>query len=167
MGATRRVRNLAFAGSLLLLTACSSPKSSSAPGAQAWSRESTGPVATRTPPVSAVSAVSTVPRPWYADRLEKLGFVVFPAHVDVGDFSTESLDEGSSKLSASRGKIVLLNFWATWCPPSGSLGSAFNASAIPTTYLIDKTGKAIAGTRGAQEYASPEFLSIVSQLASQ
>jgi peroxiredoxin len=33
------------------------------------------------------------------------------------DFELKSLDGRSAKLSDYRGKIVLLNFWATWCAP--------------------------------------------------
>ena len=161
--------------------------------------------------------VSTAPRPWYADKLEKLGFYVFPAPVDVGDFTVEALKGGAASLSQARGKAVLLNFWATWCPPcrqempsiealwnksknksftifavsvgeekatvdkfiaeqkysypifldpQNKLGSAFNASSIPTTYIIDKNGKVIAGTQGAREYDGPEVMAFFAELAS-
>lgn len=33
------------------------------------------------------------------------------------DFTIKSLDGGDVKLSAYKGKVVLLNFWATWCGP--------------------------------------------------
>jgi thiol-disulfide isomerase/thioredoxin len=33
------------------------------------------------------------------------------------DFELQRLDGGTQKLSDLKGKAVLLNFWATWCPP--------------------------------------------------
>ncbi|MCK4833281.1 MAG: TlpA family protein disulfide reductase [Gammaproteobacteria bacterium] len=33
------------------------------------------------------------------------------------DFELQDMDEEKIKLSDYRGKVVLLNFWATWCPP--------------------------------------------------
>lgn len=41
------------------------------------------------------------------------------------DFSLTGLDGRSYQLSAFRGKPVILNFWATWCPPCRAEMPAF------------------------------------------
>ena len=33
------------------------------------------------------------------------------------DFTLYDIDEKQHKLSAYRGRVVIVNFWATWCPP--------------------------------------------------
>jgi peroxiredoxin len=155
-------------------------------------------------------------QPWYADGLRKLGFTVFPKPVPIDDFEAQALGGPSIKLSSLRGKIVLLNFWATWCPPcraempaiqalwektkdkaftvmgislgeaegtvkefiskhgygypvfldpTGELGAAFNARSIPTTYLIDKSGKAIAGIIGGAPYDDADSIALFARLA--
>ena len=37
--------------------------------------------------------------------------------VDAPNFVLEDMDEYEYDFSEYRGKVVLLNFWATWCPP--------------------------------------------------
>lgn len=154
---------------------------------------------------------------WYASGLEKLGFTVFPKPQPLEEYVVQALGGARSKLSDQKGKIVLLNFWATWCPPcraempsidalwkktkdvnftvmgvsvgedpakvkdfiagqgysypifvdpSGELGTAFGARAIPTTYILDKTGAAIAGKVGGASYDSAEAVSLFAELAS-
>ena len=56
----------------------------------------------------------------YLDRARKHGPVTLVGNVQgvpAPDFSLPSLDGRKVKLSDFRGKAVLLNFWATWCPP--------------------------------------------------
>ncbi len=56
-------------------------------------------------------------RPWYAVRLEKLGFYVFDKPSRPADFTVETVGGKLARRSSLKGNIVLLNFWATWCPP--------------------------------------------------
>ena len=169
-------------------------------------------------PIAALGAQGgSVATPWYAGALEKLGFTVFPKPQVLDDFSIQTLGGSTLRLSDQRGRIVLLNFWATWCPPcreempaidklwqrtkdrpftvmgvsvgetpatvrafisrqgyaypifvdpTGALGAAFGASSIPTTYILDKTGAAIAGKVGGAPYDGTEAGSIFAELAS-
>ncbi|WP_319562303.1 TlpA disulfide reductase family protein [Marispirochaeta sp.] len=50
-------------------------------------------------------------------RFYRLGFGVPPQPVDAPDFSIMDLKGNRVSLSSFRGDVVLLNFWATWCPP--------------------------------------------------
>jgi peroxiredoxin len=56
----------------------------------------------------------------YLDRTRKHGPMKLVGDVQgvpAPDFTLPSLDGRKVKLSDYRGKAVLLNFWATWCPP--------------------------------------------------
>lgn len=155
-------------------------------------------------------------RPWYAERLERLGFFVFDQPFSFADFSVEKMEGGTRARSASKGNIVLLNFWASWCPPckeempsienlskamkgkkfevmavnlgdtkatvrdflkqygytfpvymdqKSSLSRAYASKGIPTTYIVDKSGKFIAGVIGGIRYDHPEVVAIMNYLA--
>jgi thiol-disulfide isomerase/thioredoxin len=194
-----------FTSFVVLLTACS-PKAVTAESPAA-------PKAAETTQQSAADISSS---------LAKLGFHVFPEAVVLPTFTVPALktSEGQDALDSAKlaGKVTLLNFWATWCPPckkempsiqrleeimkgtdfriaavstgekrktvedfiaktaytfpvyldeSGSLGASFASQGIPTTYIIDKSGKIYAGIVGSTEYDSPELLTVLKAMAAQ
>ncbi len=49
----------------------------------------------------------------------ELSFELSPVDppITAPDFLLKDMDEQGYRLSNYRGKVVLLNFWATWCPP--------------------------------------------------
>jgi thiol-disulfide isomerase/thioredoxin len=49
----------------------------------------------------------------------KLGYNLtpLPKPVPAPGFTLEDMDEEKHSFKELRGKVVLLNFWATWCPP--------------------------------------------------
>ena len=155
-------------------------------------------------------------RPWYASELEALGFEVFSSPRPVPAFQVEALGRENARLADLKGKVVLLNLWATWCPPcraempsiqglwaklkdksftvmavsvgedrqkvrdfidktryafpvyldpKGAVGQLFGASSIPTTYIIDKSGRAIAYAVGSREYGSAKAMAVFEELA--
>src|SRR4030067_2247344 len=48
---------------------------------------------------------------------QKKSYVPVVAGVEAIDFTLPDLDGNPRKLSDYRGKVVSLNFWATWCKP--------------------------------------------------
>ena len=50
--------------------------------------------------------------------------------------------------------------------PSNALGVKFGARSIPTTYVLDKAGKAIAGKVGGASYDSAQSIALFAELAS-
>ncbi|MHB9151932.1 MAG: TlpA disulfide reductase family protein [Spirochaetales bacterium] len=165
---------------------------------------------------SAQWAAAASIKPWYAPKLEKLGFYVFDPPFVFQDFKVINLAGAEKARANAKGKIVLLNFWATWCPPckeeipsiealsqamkgknfevfavnlgddsatvksfvaehklsfpiyldpKNLLSGTYASQGIPTTYLLDKDGRFIAGMVGAYNYSNPDFMSLLDELS--
>ena len=63
------------------------------------------------------------------DLFETLQIGRFDEPVDAPDFSLPLVGGGEAKLSDYKDKVVLLNFWATWCPYCRT-----ERAALQTTY---------------------------------
>jgi thiol-disulfide isomerase/thioredoxin len=66
-----------------------------------------------------VCALLTFPVSAAWDVKPKLGHRLAPLQesIPAPDFVLENMDEEKVSLKELRGKVVLINFWATWCPP--------------------------------------------------
>ncbi|HOJ98857.1 MAG TPA: TlpA disulfide reductase family protein [Termitinemataceae bacterium] len=61
--------------------------------------------------------VSLQTRKEAVETLSSIGFTVFPSPQELPPFTVQDLQGKPFSLEQFKGSFVLLNFWATWCPP--------------------------------------------------
>src|SRR5208283_393633 len=115
--------------------------------------------------------------------------------LDAPIFNLRDLDNRTWRLSDLKGKVVLLNFWASWCDsckeenPSlqklisaekgndnlvfavlidhdGSIAGKYGITGVPETYIIDRRGTLKEKIIGPTQWDSPEMRGMILKLTS-
>ncbi|MCL2139395.1 MAG: TlpA family protein disulfide reductase [Treponema sp.] len=55
--------------------------------------------------------------PEIINAFDKAGLSLLDKKQEIKDFTLKLVKGGNVQLSSLKGKVVFLNFWATWCPP--------------------------------------------------
>jgi len=150
-----------------------------------------------------------------AEDFHRMGLQPPKGRLEIIDFELKDLSGTTRRLSDFNGKVVFLNFWATWCGPcrfempsmeklyrrfkaagleivavnlqedrdsvqrfvdeyelsfpvlldtTGRIGATYGARSIPTTYIVDRDGFVLAGTIGAREWDTEEYIRFFEKL---
>jgi peroxiredoxin len=150
------------------------------------------------------------------DLFSKIGIDPIKGDKKVPDFSLRDLNGNKVEMKQFKGKIILVNFWTTWCgpckeempglellhqqfkeknfvllsisvdferlervqefinkhhyafpvllDPQGETLDLFGVKGVPTTFLIDKTGRMIGKATGRRDWKKPEVFSLINLL---
>jgi len=107
---------LALAAAAATLAACAPRLEAAGSAARAPAVAAAAP-APASAPAATAAAVQPVSAAELHERLVAAGLAVPKKPLDAEDFELASLAGGTVKLSDYRGRVLFLNFWATWCPP--------------------------------------------------
>ena len=162
----------------------------------------------KAPAATIMSATLPTPQIDTTDSVEKLPIADFKLKV-------KDLDGNIINMEAYRGKVIFLNFWATWCMPcvaelpsinklykefkggniafllisneqiekvkryherkgyevpfhiidaDGIIPKQYYSRSIPTTFIINKEGRIVKATSGAEDWDDNEFVETLKKM---
>jgi cytochrome c biogenesis protein CcmG/thiol:disulfide interchange protein DsbE len=84
------------------------------------------------------------------------------------DFTVQDADRKVT-LHDLRGKVVVLNFWATWCPPCveempSLVNELYGTFKFPETYIIDRQGVVRRKFIGPVDWTRPDVVEYLNKL---
>ncbi len=123
-----------------------------------------------------------------ADAVKELDLIRPSRQKLAEDFTLPLVGGDKFRLSAQRGKVVLINFWATWCPPCREempamerlwqhklafpvgldprmdLANTYGVRALPSSFIVDRNGNLIALALGPRAWDNDASHSLVEGL---
>ena len=150
-----------------------------------------------------------------SELLQKLNLSTYSRRTIPPDFDGHTVDNRQMSLRSLQGKVVALNFWATWClecrpempgfeqlhrefsarrlvviginaretsatireyakelgltfplisDPTGKINSAYGVIGLPTTFLIGRSGRAVALAVGPREWSAKPARALIQAL---
>lgn len=165
--------------------------------------------------VGTILAVPVASRAEMTELLQKLNLTAYSRITKPPEFNGRTVDGRTVSLASLRGKVVVLNFWATWCQEcrpempmferlhrefaaqglmvlginaregteavrayakelgltfplildsKGEINGTYGVIGLPTTFLIDRNGQAVALAVGPREWANPSARTLIQTL---
>ena len=105
-------------------------------------------------PLAALFLLATMPA--RAQAPAPRGLAAVTGKPPAPEIALEDVDGKPVKLSELLGKVVLVNFWATWCP--------LCLKELPSTFIVDRSGRIALRAVGGREFDDPAILAQLREL---
>ncbi|MBI4967022.1 MAG: redoxin domain-containing protein [Rhodospirillales bacterium] len=94
------------------------------------------------------------------------GLDPYPAPLRAPAFRLPDLNGTTQTNDDFKGRVIVLSFWASWCPPCKTEFPSleFKAAGVPVAYLLNREGRLVAGKSGAHDWDAQAVRALVRRL---